>query len=205
MFTLLFLIVVLASLVVVILAIIHLVRGRFKQAGRLLARYGIGLATYLGVVVIVALLSPQRIVVPREDRCFDDWCIAVEDVTLTNELGQAGHGVFYVITLRLSNHARGRDQRASSTAIHLLDDQGRSYDLSPLGQALWEAQHGPTAPLTSTIAVGQSLTTVQVFELPRDANDVALTIEHPVGPSPGLFIIGDEASLFHKPTIVRLR
>ena len=162
-------------------------------------------AVYLGVVVIVALASPQRIVALKEDRCFDDWCIAIEDVTLINELGQDGHGVFYVITLRLSNHARGRDQRASSIAIHLLDDQGRTYDLSPLGQAVWEAQQGPTAPLTSTVAVGQSLTTVQVFELPQDAHDVSLTVEHPVGPSPSLFIIGDEASLFHKPTIVRLR
>jgi hypothetical protein len=31
-----------------------------------------------------------------------------------------------------------------------------------------------------------------------------LTVEHPVGFSPGLFIIGDQASLFHRRTVVRL-
>jgi hypothetical protein len=85
-----------------------------------------------------------------------------------------------------------------------VDGQGRKYDVSPPGQGAFEAEHGPAAPLTSTLALGQSLSTVQIFDLPDDARDVGLTVEHPVGPSPGLFIIGDDASLLHKPTIVRL-
>jgi hypothetical protein len=88
--------------------------------------------------------------------------------------------------------------------VHLIDGAGRWYAVSPQGQNAWEAQYGPAAPLTSTLPVEQSLITVQIFDLPNDARDVGLMVEHPVGPSPSLFIIGDDASLFHKPTIVRL-
>jgi len=208
-FDLLFIIVVLASVAALTAVVASALRGRLRQAVKLLAMYGVCLAFYLGVIVVVSLASPQCILALGESCCFDDWCVAVEDVTLARELGQGeriarANGVFCVITLRLSNRARGRAQRASSAAVHLVDGQGRTYDISPQGQAAFEAQRGPTAPLTSTLPVGQSLSTVQVFDLPDDAHAVGLTVEHPVGPSPELFIIGDDASLFHKPTIVRL-
>jgi hypothetical protein len=51
---------------------------------------------------------------------------------------------------------------------------------------------------------GQSVITYQVFDLPKDIGEVALTAEHPVGFTPSWFVIGDEDSLLHKPTIVRL-
>jgi hypothetical protein len=49
-------------------------------------------------------------------------------------------------------------------------------------------------PLTSTIEVGRSLLTYQVFDLPKDARGITLTLEHPVGFSPGLLVIGDEGA-----------
>lgn len=113
-------------------------------------------------------------------------------------------GKFYVVTLRLSNRARGREQRAGSVAVHLLDQRGHVHVVSIHGQRAFESRNGVAAPLTSAIAVGRFVDTVQVFDLPTDSAEVSLAVEHPVGPSPGLFIIGDEASLLHKPTIVRL-
>jgi hypothetical protein len=208
-FDLLLIVVVLAAMAALAAIVVSMVRGRFRQARQLLALLGAGLACYLGIVVAVALVSPQRSVALKEDRCFDDWCVAVDAVTRASELGPdaqrvKARGVFYVITLRLSNHARGRAQRAASAAVHLLDGRGLTYDVSAQGQAAFEAQAGPVAPLTSTLPVGQFVTTVQVFDLPLDARDIGLTIEHPVGLSPGWFVIGDEASLLHRPTIVRL-
>ncbi|MBU0494268.1 MAG: hypothetical protein KKA73_17090 [Chloroflexi bacterium] len=208
-FDLLLIIVVLAAVATLVAVVASALRGRLGLAVKLLAMYGICLALYLGVIVVVSLASPQRILTVGEDWCFDDWCMAVEEVRLVRELGQGeqiaqADGVFYVITLRLSNHARGRPQRASSAAVHLVDGHGQRYEVTPKGQGAFEAQWGPTAPLTSTLLVGQSIRIVQVFDLPNDAHDVGLTVEHPVGPSPGLFIIGDDASLLHKPPIVRL-
>ena len=209
MFELLFLVVFLASVVTLAAIIRAVVQGRRQSAVKLLAGYATGAALYLGTVVAVSLGSPQRVLTIGEDRCFDDWCIAVDNVTVTRELGPGeratkANGVFYVVSLRLSNRARGRAQRASSAAVHLMDGRGRRYEYSGPGQEAFEAQDGPAAPLTATIPVGQFLTTVQVFDLPTDAQDVSLTVEHPVGLSPGLLIIQDEASLFHQPTIVRL-
>lgn len=208
-FDLLFLFVVLATAALLAAVIGAWAAGRPRLAGRLLALGAAGLILYLGAIAVVSLASPQRVLAVGENRCFDDWCVAVEDVMATDVLGQGessvqADGVFYVVTLRISNHARGRVQRAASAAVHLLDGQGRTYAASPRGQAAFMVQQGATAPLTATLGVGQSLEVVQVFDLPPDAHDLGLTVEHPVGFSPGWLIIGDDASWLHKPTIVRL-
>jgi hypothetical protein len=201
----LFLLVALATGIVVLVTLVNLMRRRFASTGRLLLRHGLALALYFLILLAVSLASPQRVVPMNEDRCFDDWCIAVENVQRKKELGGARpEGIFYVVDLKLSNHSRGRAQRAGSVAIHLMNDQGNSFDVSLQGQAALEAQPGSIPPLTSTIEAGGSVMTHQVFDLPVDARNIVLTVEHPVGFSPGWFIIGDEDSLFHKPTIVRL-
>lgn len=208
-FDLLFIVVVLATLAMLVMAAIAGVRGRRQQATILLLRCGAVVAVYLGLVVVVSLVTPRRVLAIGEDWCFDDWCVAVDSVDFAPEVGPSDHpvranGVFYVVRLRLSNHARGRAQRASSAAVHLLDGLGHRYEVSLDGQSAYEAQYGPTPPLTSTITLGQSVTTVRLFDVQSAARDVGLTIDHPVGFSPGLFIIGDQASLFHRRTVVRL-
>lgn len=210
MFELLFVLLVLVLVATLVVAAVTALRGRRRRALALLGRVAIGVAIYLGIVVVVALIAPQRVFAVGEDRCFDDWCLAVRDVAIRPELGEGAgvvraEGRFYVVTLRLSNHARGRSQRASSAAVRLIDGEGRTYEVSSRGQSAFEAEHGAAPPLTSTLGLGESLDTVRVFDLPADARDVGLTVEHPVGFAPGLFIIGDDASLFHRPTIVRLR
>jgi hypothetical protein len=209
MFELLLLAMVLATLIVLLLSGAHVLRRHPARAARLLKGYAVALAAYFGCLVVVSLASPQRVVAMKEDRCFDDWCVAVDAVTRHDGLGEGTgtakpDGVFFVVTLRLSNQGRGRSQRASSAAVHLLDRRGRRYDVSATGQAALAAQRGDIPALTSMIEVGHPLVTYQVFDLPREARGIELIIEHPVGFSPGLLVIGDEGALFHKPTIVRL-
>jgi hypothetical protein len=208
-FELLFVIVVLGLVVTLASAAVTALRGHRQRALALVVGCATCVTFYLGVVVTVALVSPQRIFAIGEDRCFDDWCVAVRDFKVTHDLGPGVDAIkenwqFYVVTIRLSNHARGRSQRASSATVRLVDGEGRVYEVSHEGQAAYEAQHGTAPPLTSTIDLGQFIDTVRVFELPADSRDVSLTIQHPVGLSPVLFIIGDDASMFHKPTIFRL-
>lgn len=209
-FDLVFVVVFLATVVVLVTVLVQALRRRPTRAARLLAVYGVFLALYLGIVVAVSLATPQRFLDMGEDRCFDDWCVAVESVDTTSVLGQGdqvtkANGTFFVVTLRLSNHARGRAQRAASAAVYLRDDQGRRHDVSPLGQNAYEAEHGPTAPLTATLPLGQSLTTVRVFDAPVHAHILGLIVEHPVGFGPGMFVIGDDSSLMHKRMLIRLQ
>lgn len=209
-FDLLFIVVVLATVVMLAMAAVAGVRGRRQRACLLLRRWAVVVAIYLGAVVLVSLLTPQRVLAIGENWCFDDWCVAVDSVAVASDVGPSDHavqanGVFYVVRLRLSNHARGRAQRASSAAVHLLDDLGHRYEVSHEGQSAYEAQHGPTPPLTATVPLGQSVTTVRIFDVQQDARDLGLAVEHPVGFAPGVFIIGDQASLFHRRTVVRLK
>ena len=92
-FDLLFIIVVLASVAALTAVVASALRGRLRQAVKLLAMYGVCLAFYLGVIVVVSLASPQRILALGESRCFYGWCVAVEDVTLARELGQGERSV----------------------------------------------------------------------------------------------------------------
>jgi hypothetical protein len=208
-FDLLFLVVLLTTVLALGRSIIALLRGQQTQTRQVLTHAGLGLTLYLVVLIAVSLTTPQRVLALGDDRCFDDWCVAVEAVDQARVLGPDGQrlqavGVFHIVTLRLSNQGRGRVQRASSAAIHLIDSHGRTYDLAPRGQAAYEAQHSVQAPLTVVVPVGEAVHIVEVFDLPVEAGPLGLTVEHPVGLSPGLLIIGNDASLWHKPTIVRL-
>jgi hypothetical protein len=209
LFDLLFAAAVLSSVTLFAFVAISALRGRGRRAAHLLLAWAASAALYFAVLSGVSWTSPQRVLNVGDARCFDDWCLTVEKVTGTPELGGGARriradGRFVVVTLRLSNRARGRTQRASSAAVRLLDARGARYEVSEAGQRTWEAEHGPAAPLTETISLGGSIETVRVFDVPTDALGLGLAVEHPVGFSPALFVIGDDASLFHKPTVVRL-
>jgi len=205
-----FIVVFLGTVVILVAGLLQTLRRRPTRAARLLSVYCVFLALYVCVVVAVSLATPQRFVELGDDRCFDDWCVAVDSVDTTSVLGHGeqmmkADGLFYVVTLRLSNHARGRIQRASSAAVRLRDETGRSHEISHPGQAAYEAEHGPAVPLTAPLALGQSVTTVRVFDVPDDLHVLGLAVEHPVGFGPGKFIIGDDSSLMHKRTLIRLQ
>jgi hypothetical protein len=191
-FDLLFIAIFLATVVILCASAFIALRGCPGQAVKLLSIYGIGLAIYLGIVVVVSLTSPQRIMVLGEDRCFDDWCIAVDDTARSDAPTEA----VYSVTLQMSSRARRVSQRENGLAVYILDEKGRRF----------EAIADPVAaPFNSLLLPGQSITTVRTFEVPATSSRLVLVMGH--GGSinfPGMFIIGDDSSLFHKPTIVRL-
>lgn len=209
MFELLFFAAFLATVGALVAAVALVLRRQAWRAARLMCSVGGGLALYFGALIIVSLVAPQRVIALGEEHCFDDWCVAVEEATSRPALGTGradsiASGTFYVVSVRLSNHARGREQRASSAVLYLLDESGTRHDVSTGGQAALEAERGHLPPLTATIPVGGLLRTAQVFDIPSDATGLSAVIEHPVGFSPGWFVIGDESSILHRPTIVRL-
>jgi hypothetical protein len=189
----------------IITILVHTVTGHFPDALRWLKILGALVTAYLLMVIIVSVASPQRVVAAGENRCFDDWCLAVHDVQFTREIGSAkANGIYYEVNIRISNRARGRTQRENGVIVHLVDSEGRRYDPSDAAQRAYEVLHGPTASLSSTIPTGQFIDTVRVFELSADAKNVGLVVSHNTGPGPGLFVIGDGSSLLHRPTIIRL-
>jgi hypothetical protein len=191
-FDLLFLVLFLTGAGALIAAGVNAVRGRKARAATLLKRCGVGLAVYLSIVVAVSLLSPQRFSALGDSQCSDDWCIAVSSATRTAVL----QGSRIDVDFRLSSRARGVAQRERFVTVYLRDSQGRRYD-----------PEGDTAavPFDTLLAPGQSITASRSFVVPEAAVILGLVVAREGGGRfPGCCIIGDESSLFHKRTIVRL-
>ena len=206
-FDLVFILVFLGTVAVLVSVLVTALRGFRMRALRRLLALGSYLAVYLAIVVTVSLLSPRREFRIGQDECFDDWCLAVEKAQFASTVGQAAtlrstRGVFCIVTLRVSSRALGRAQAAPDAAVHLLDDRERVYHPSPEAQQAYEASFGSTPPLGSRLQPGASFQSVRVFELPADADNLGLVVDH--GGWPGRFVIGDANSLLHKRTVILL-
>jgi hypothetical protein len=204
-FELLFIALFLTTLIALVIVLIMAVRGSRRSAMRLLRAVGGIWAVYLFIVGAVSATTTQRIVPMGQDLCFDEMCFAAVQAQSVSQLGSGdsavkADGQFYVITVRVSSHSRGRTQSEGGLRA-LLWDSGKYFGVSPQGQRAWEADNGATAPLTARLRPGESVLSVQVFDVPREVSAPGLVLSHGFGP--GYFVIG-ECSLFHKPTITRI-
>ena len=197
----------LISFIVIVLEVLGLMVAILKRNWILAKRLALALGLYTGLYFLlligVALLSPQRVLVMHQVRCFDDWCVAVEQVAKIPEIGPLqAKGSFLLVTIDVFSQAKRIRQRALDAAVYLLDEEGNRYYPSPEGQQTLEAAGEAGLPLNSWLEVGNSFTHTAVFDLPTGAALPDLVFTH--GAFPGLIIIGDDQSWLHKPTIVRL-
>jgi hypothetical protein len=189
-FDLLFCVVLLIAIGLLAAAGIAAARRRWARALKTLGFLGIFAGVYLGIVIIVSLLSPRQALKMGERQCWDEWCMGVADV----ERKVIGSGLRYIVTVRISSRARQRPQRGRGAYVYVLDESGRRYDPVPDDHAI---------PFDALLQPGKAIDIVRVFELPADAREPVLAVSHGGG-FPGWCIIGDAASLFHKPIVVRL-
>ena len=191
-FDLLFIFIVLASVATLATVAALTLRGHFRQAVKLLTIYGICLMLYLGVIVVVSLASPQRVLALGENRCFDDWCIAIDEITRSD----VQKVEYYTVSLRVSNRARRVSQRENGLVVYMMDEKGRRYE--PVMRAT-------ATPFNVLLQPGESIVMPCIFEVSGASGQLVLIVEHEgLTRFPGLFIIGDDSSLFHKPMIVHL-
>jgi len=204
-FDLLFIVLFLGSMIALICALILMIRGSHRIAIRLLRALAAGWGVYLSVVALVAFATPQQIVPLGQDLCFDEMCFAAVHAEKAAEVGPASRqvqarGVFYVVTVRVTNRSRGRTESEGGLRA-LLWDARKGYEISLEGQRAWEAANGETAKLTVRLQSGGSAQSTQVFDLPKESTVAGLVLSH--GFTPGYFVIG-ESPLFHKPTVMRI-
>ena len=204
-FELVFLFSVLVSVICLVTAVVLGALARPSASKRLLKALAVGWGAYLSIVFLVAAATPQRIIPMNQDLCFDDMCFAVVNVQTVPQLSSGGQplraeGVFYIVTVRVSNHARGRAM--SEQGLHaLLWSGGHEYQTSSAGQSVWDAGHPQNASLTTRLRPGQSVLSDHVFDVGIQASGLGLVLDS--GFTPGYFVIG-ECPLFHNPTILRL-
>jgi hypothetical protein len=188
-FDLAFLVVALGTVAALAMSVLAALGGRHRRAARILGGLAVFLAAYLGLVVVVSLASPPRVLEMKEPQCSDDWCIAVDHV----EQSSTGASRSYVVTLRVFSRARGRPQRERGVGVVLVDGQGRRF---------LPVDDPPAVPLDVRLAPGESVLATRRFTLPPDAHDLGLVVTRPR--FPGVFIVADAQSLLHEPTVVRL-
>lgn len=170
--------------------VVALALRRRALAQRVSVTLGAWVVLYFGVLLVVSLVSPRRVVEIGDDLCFDDWCVAVADVRKEPSPG----GVRYTVKFRVSSRAKRRPQRALDTAAYLIDDQGRRYRPAPDASAV---------PFDVRLEPGQAVITTRTFTIPANAPSPALVVSHGGG-FPGRLIIGSPDSFLHKPTVFRL-
>jgi hypothetical protein len=190
LFDLLFIVAFLATAATLLRAAFLAVAGRRASALVLLRNLGICAAGYLGIVILASVFLPRTVTQIGDPRCFDDWCITVENAARQ----PVGGRVAYLVTLRLSSTARRVSQREKSVAVYLTDDAGRRYNPTPQKSDVpFDIQLGPQESVTAT----------RTFEVPADAPKLGLVITHEGGFPIAWFIIGYE-TWFRKPALVRL-
>jgi hypothetical protein len=72
LFDLLFVLVFLASLTTPGIVVASALLGRRRLVVKILGVFAVCLVIYLGIIVLVSLTSPQRVLALGENRCFDD-------------------------------------------------------------------------------------------------------------------------------------
>jgi hypothetical protein len=189
-FDLVFVAMFFAAVATLVLAGFAALRGRRARAIAILRRLGLFSGLYLGIVILVSLLSTRRELHVGDDQCWDDWCMTVTNVKRT----PADNPIRYVVTIRISSRAQRVAQRGRGTHVYLMDDRGRRYDPVP---------DLDVVPFDVLLQPGQAITTTREFELPTDVQEAFFVATHGEG-FPSWFIIGDPGSLFHKKTVVRL-
>jgi hypothetical protein len=188
-FDLVFIALFLISIGTLAVAAIFAVLGRRARAIGILKALVIVVAIYCGIVILVSLVAPRRVLSAGEPLCFDDWCITVEGAEQTASQSEAS----YVVRLRLSSRARRATQRENGVVVYLTDANGTRYDpVSDLS----------AVPLNVQLQPMESVITTHTFKLPADAPAPSLVIAHEGRFPIDWFIIG--GGPFRKQPIVRL-
>ncbi len=191
-FDLLFILLFLAAIVALVRSLWALLRGQPAVARGRFRRLALGAAGYFAVLILVSLFTPRRYLALRENHCSDDWCIAVTAAVRIAPVDSTR----WRITLRLSSRMGAGSQRELGVVAYLVDDQGRRFNAMAQPDALpFDTQLGPM----------QQVATTRTFVVPTDATGLGLiTDREGWPPNPRCCIIGDEGSLLHKRTVVRL-
>jgi Domain of unknown function (DUF4352) len=147
-----------------------------------------GIAVTAAIVAAIGLsLVAMLAVLNRKDQTvgfnqeiqYDDFAFSVQGVRKAGSLGSResqtnAEGVYYVVTLKIANHAKRVDFTFKRASAILVDEAGREFHLSENGQQSLDATQSNKC--SGPILAGASCTTELAFELPENAHASLLRI-----------------------------
>lgn len=191
LFDLVFLVAFLLVVVTGVIAIVAALRGRRQRATGIVRRLTVGIVSYFIVLIVVAILSPQRSIPLGQAQCSDDWCITPDSVQRVAQ----PNGVTYDVGFQLSSRARRVAQRERFVVAYLRTADGRRIDALP----------DSGVPFDTLLQPEQTIRATRRFVVTPSAGAVGLAVAREGGLRfPGCCIIGDESSFFHKHAVIPL-
>jgi len=180
-----FLLLALASIVSLVAIAVFFVTGQYSRAGRILVRWGIGVAAYAAILVVVAMRPQNLPFKPGVPFCDDDMCGSIENIVKTPS---APGEVTYRLDFRLFSKANHGPRSTRGAAVYLTDDRNRCF---------LPVHDSSAIPFDVAIQPGQSVNTSLTFNVPADTRTLffAASMERIQYAS---FVIGN-GDLLHKP------
>jgi hypothetical protein len=149
-----------------------------KLSGTKWKRYAIAVAGLLVFSVIIlsvlALLNRQNQTVGmKQEIQYDDFAFSVLGAVKANSVGSyvsqhSTEGQFYVVTMKIANHAKRVNYSFDKSVAILVDESGKEYRISATGQKALDGETTKSVGCESEIPPGGSCITDLVFELPKD-------------------------------------
>ena len=172
---------------------------------------------YLAIVLVFSFSSNEKVLARGEEKHFCEidchLAYSIVDVRRTKTIGTAPNqatagGLFAIVTVKtrfdettISPRRGDALLTPNSRVVTVIDDQGRSYGPSAVGQNILE-QSALSPPLTTALRPGESYTTTLVFDLPAETRNPTLLVHE--GEWVTHLIIGHENSPLHKKTKFQL-
>jgi hypothetical protein len=133
----------------------------------------------ISLLATLALLNRRdQIVGLNQEIQYDDFAFSVVGIRKESSIGksdsQAPAGVYYVVAIKVSNHAKRVDYTFKKKSAVLVDNLGREFHLSKGAQKQLESTQGQQC--TEAIPAGASCVADVVFELPSDGRALQLRI-----------------------------
>jgi hypothetical protein len=197
-FTLITVLVVLASAISFLVVLYRMVRGRRGAAIGLFSRWCVAAAIYLATSLAVSAFRPRHIVALGQDWCFDDLCFSVDDVTRAEQAD--GHGLF-TMQLQIHNAARS-PEAARGFWAYLRDEQDTRYEPRP--GAWQDVISKPVPPHGFT-------RTAMTFDVAGHPRELGFVTGHggisipTCAVLPSVLEIGQGTCLFGRPDMIRIR
>jgi len=201
---LLFLASVLFVFILLLCIAIVALRQRWASAIHLARLLGVFVAGYAIVLLVASFAMPRRTLASGERECFDDWCVASLAATPAEASPRlpcplTPDSDTWIAGVEVSSDAKRVRQRARLVRVELEDQFGRRYQACA---ATIPQSTQPLHWLTDELGPGESFRVWLPFQVPHSAKPVGLVVHH--GDYPGKFIIGQDQSALHRPTLLLL-
>lgn len=199
-----FILVFLLTVLGVLRAVYLLLRRRVTDARRAASRLAMLLLAYLGVLLIVSVVSPAATYAMGAPWCFDDWCLTVDSVTAPATIGTARPIHQWRLAWLTVRSTMRRGQQAEPDAyVFLLDHAGVRTYANAVGERALDEASPRRKRLTDRLDPQSTFQVQTAFDVSPENGPFGLSKSRR-NRFPGIFIIGDPESLLHRRTTVPL-